>query len=88
MSGIGGSLVKATVTLNKLYHTSPSDVDALVVSPAGANTLIMAHVGGQVLVTNVVLTFDDAATNLMTHTGSAVTEHQSAIGGIAGDNFH
>ncbi len=73
VTGVGGSLVKATVTLNRLVHTSPSDVDALVVAPSGLNTLVMAHVGGQSYVTNVVLTFDDAATNTMTHGGAAVT---------------
>ena len=73
VTGVGGSLIKATVKLNRLVHTSPSDVDALVVSPSGQNTLVMAHVGGQAYVTNVVLTFDDAATNTMTHAGTAVT---------------
>jgi hypothetical protein len=73
IGGLGGSLVKATVTLNKMYHTSPSFVDALVVAPSGADTLIMAHVGGQNTITNVVLTFDDAATNSLTHSGQAVT---------------
>jgi len=81
VSGVGGSLVKATVTLNKLAHTSPSSVDALVESPSGLSTLIMAHVGGQNTVTNVVLTFDDAYTNLMTHSGQAVTStnHPSVV---------
>jgi uncharacterized delta-60 repeat protein len=73
VSSVGGSLVKATVTLNKLWHQSPSDVDALVVSPSGSNTLVMAHVGGQVTVTNVTLTFDDAATSTLTHAGPATT---------------
>jgi len=68
VSGVGGILVKATVTLNKLTHTSPSDIDALVVAPAGTNTLIMAHAGGQLSVTNITLTFDDAATNSLTQT--------------------
>ena len=63
VGGIGGTLLKATVTLNGLYHTSPADVDALVVSPAGLNTLIMANAGAQNVVTNIVLTFDDDATN-------------------------
>jgi hypothetical protein len=58
VSQMGGTLVKATVTLNKLTHTYPRDVDALVVSPSGTNTLIMAHVGGANSVTNLVLTFD------------------------------
>jgi hypothetical protein len=69
VSRVGGTLIKATVTLNKLTHTSPFDVDALVVSPAQLNTLLMAHTGGGNTVTNIVLTFDDAATNYLSHFG-------------------
>lgn len=67
VSGVGGTLIKATATLNGLSHTTSADVDALVVSPAGSNTLIMAHAGGQNTVTNIVLTFDDAASNSLSH---------------------
>jgi len=55
--------------LNKLTHTYPHDVDALVVSPAQLNTLIMAHVGGGNSVTNLVLTFDSTSTNVLSATG-------------------
>ncbi len=72
VSGVGGSLIKATVTLNKLTHTYPHDVDALVVSPAQLNTLIMAH-AGTVSATNVTLTFDDAATNSLPEFGPITT---------------
>ena len=65
--------MKATVTLNKLWHTSPSDIDALVVAPAGTNTLIMAHTGGGYSVTNVTLTFDDGVTNTLPHTTQITT---------------
>ena len=73
VNGVGTSLVKATVTLNKLWHTSPSDIDALVVAPAGTNTLIMAHTGGGFSVTNVTLTFDDSVTNTLPHTTQITT---------------
>ena len=73
VNGVGTSLVKATVTLNKLWHTSPSDIDALVVAPAGTNTLIMAHTGGGYSVTNVTLTFDDGVTNTLPHTTQITT---------------
>ncbi len=73
VSGVGGTLIKATVTLNKLTHTSPSDIDALVVAPVGTNTLIMAHAGGQLSVTNVTLTFDDNAANSLTQTTRLTT---------------
>jgi len=73
VNGVGGTLIKSTVTLNRLAHTYPSDIDALVVGPSGMNTLIMAHVGGGLGVTNVVLTFDDAATNSLTQTNRLTT---------------
>jgi uncharacterized delta-60 repeat protein len=63
VGGIGGSIVKATVTFNKFAHTYPHDVEAVVSSPAGTNTLLMANIGSSFGVTNVTLTFDDAATN-------------------------
>ena len=68
---VGGALIKATVTLNKLTHGSPKDVDALVVSPSGANVLIMAHAGSSgASATNLVLTFDDAAATSLPQTGT------------------
>ena len=45
VSGVGNTLIKATVTITNLSHQNLSDVDALVVSPT-TNTLLMAHVGG------------------------------------------
>lgn len=63
VSGVGGTLIKATVTLTNLSHTAPSDIGALVVNPGGSNTLIMANAGGTFTVTNATLTFDDAAAN-------------------------
>ena len=63
VSGVGASILKSTVTLNKLTHSYPADVDALVSAPGGTNTLIMANAGSGFVVTNLVLTFDDTATN-------------------------
>jgi hypothetical protein len=62
VSGLGNTLIKATVTLTNLSHQNVSDVDALVVSPS-TNTLIMAHVGSGTKATHLTLTFDDMATN-------------------------
>jgi hypothetical protein len=67
VSGLGGVIIKATVTLTNLYHLSPSDIDALLVAPNQQNTLIMANAGGGNAVSHVTLTFDDAATNSLPH---------------------
>jgi len=62
VSGLGNTLLKATVTLTNLSHSSVGDLDVLVVSPS-TNTLIMAHAGIGSKATHVTLTFDDASTN-------------------------
>ena len=65
VSGVGGALIKATVTLKQLTHSNPHDISALVTAPSGTNALIMSHVGGNGYgVTNLVLTFDDASNSL------------------------
>ncbi len=63
VSGVGGSLIKATVTVTNINHTRSSDVDMLVVSPTVQDTLIMANAGGTHAINLVTITFDDAASN-------------------------
>ena len=60
----GGNLLvdKVTVTLNGFAHTFPHDVDALLASPSGQELIFMGHAGGYYGVSNLTLTFDDAAT--------------------------
>ena len=67
VSGVGGVVIKATVTLTNLTHTYPKDIDVLLVSPGGQDTLIMAHAGINP-VKKVTLTFDDAAANFLNYT--------------------
>ncbi len=69
VSGLGGQVTRATVTLTNLNHTWPSDVDVLLVSPptadsaSGRKSLLMAKAGSSFTVNNVSLTFDDTASN-------------------------
>jgi uncharacterized repeat protein (TIGR01451 family) len=65
VSGVTGRVSKATVTLNGLSHSFPHDIDIVLVSPVGTNVLFMSHTGGGHAVTNVNLTFDDAATGTL-----------------------
>jgi uncharacterized repeat protein (TIGR01451 family) len=65
VSNLPGVVTKATVTLKNLNHSFPHDISVLLVSPAGANVLLMSHAGGGHLVTNLTLTLDDAATNIL-----------------------
>ena len=63
VSGLGNSILKATVTLTNLSAGSLGELDALVVSPT-TNTLIMGHAGGGgARITRGTLTFDDSVTN-------------------------
>ncbi len=73
VSGLGNSLVKATVTLTNMSHASPSDLGALVVSPAQKNTLLMGHAGGGFVLNHVTLTFDDAVTNALPQNGQIIS---------------
>jgi len=73
VSNLGGTLVKSIVTLSNLYHTYPDDVHALVVSPAGQDTLLMSHTGGSTNAAKVTLTFDDAAATYLSGTNALTT---------------
>jgi len=68
VSGVGGTLIKATVTFTNLSHTYPADIDALVSSPAQKNTLLMSQEGGGNSVSHITITFDDTATNALPRT--------------------
>ncbi len=65
VSGMAGFVSKVTVTLTNLSHQYPSDVEALLVGPTGQTTVLMANNGGPQAITNVMLTFDDAASALL-----------------------
>ena len=66
VSGLAGNVNKVTVTINKLWHTLPSDIMMLLVSPA-TNVLLMSDVGGDngQGVTNFTVTIDDSAATYM-----------------------
>ncbi len=58
------ALVTSTaVVLTNLSHAYPRDINALLVSPTGQKSYLMARCGSSFAINNVTLTFDDAATN-------------------------
>jgi hypothetical protein len=73
ISNLQGSVLKATITLTNLVHASPADIDALLVSPAQQTTLFMAHAGGQHSISNVTITFDDAASTSLPQNGQIIS---------------
>jgi subtilisin-like proprotein convertase family protein len=56
-----GKIRDVDVTLRGFSHEHPNDVDVLLVSPGGRNTLIMSDVGGKDQADNLTLTLDDQA---------------------------
>jgi uncharacterized repeat protein (TIGR01451 family) len=66
VTGLANQLVtKVTATLNGFTHTFPHDVNVVLASPDGEELFLMSHVGGAYSVTNLTLTFDDAATQTL-----------------------
>jgi subtilisin-like proprotein convertase family protein len=61
VSGLTGRVLKVTATLRGFGHSFPDDVDVLLVGPAGQTVLLMSDAGGGGAVSNLTLTFDDAA---------------------------
>ena len=66
-------MTKATVTLTNLNHTWPSDIDALLVSPSGQKSYLMAKCGSGYALNNVTLTFDDAAASSLPYSSQIVS---------------
>ena len=71
VSNLTGVLGKVTVTLSNLSHTYPGDINALLVAPGGAKTLLMSHAGSAA--NGVNLTFDDSASSPLPDTGGLIS---------------
>ena len=80
VSGLLGTVGTATVTLTNLTHTYPGDIDILLTGPAGQAMILMSDAGSNHSVTNVDLTFADAA-------GSSLTADQITSGNYRPTNL-
>lgn len=69
----GGLINKASVTFSNVNHTAPGDIDALLVSPTGINTFLMAKAGGSLAATRVNLGFDDSVGTYLPQTTRLTT---------------
>jgi len=65
VSGQTGVVSSIKVTLNGFSHTRAWDVDILLVSPNGKGLVLMSDAGGTNAVSNLTLTFDDAASTAL-----------------------
>ena len=61
VSGAGPAISMLTVDLVDVAHTTPFDLEVLLVGPAGQNLVLMSDVGGSTAATGVDLTFADSA---------------------------
>lgn len=60
-----GKVVDVNVILRGLNHSFPDNIDAVLVAPGGASTVLMSDAGGSTDAASVTLTLDDeAATTL------------------------
>ncbi|WP_334311629.1 calcium-binding protein, partial [Dolichospermum planctonicum] len=80
-------MTKLTVTLNNLSHTYPEDIDALLVSPTGANSILMSDTGGSDDINNVTLTFDATATSSLPSSGGISSGTYRPTNYYTGDSF-
>lgn len=65
VTGLLGTVSKVVASVTNLYHPSPDDIDMLLAGPTGASTMLMSDAGGGNYITNVTLTFDDAAAGFL-----------------------
>jgi subtilisin-like proprotein convertase family protein len=91
VSGMAGTINNVTLVLRNLTHSYVSDVDVLLVGPAGQKVLVLSDVGGSFSPSNVTVTLSDAATSSLPSSGSFATgtykptNYSDASEG--GDNF-
>jgi len=71
VSGLTGLITDVNVTFNGLSHTSPDNIDILLVGPGGQKMILMSDAGGPHNVSDLTMTFDDEALSFPSN-GSAL----------------
>jgi RTX calcium-binding nonapeptide repeat (4 copies) len=66
VEGLPGTVAKATVTLDRVFHNTPDEIDALLVGPGAQKVLLISDACGlgTTPLTGQILTFDDAGSSL------------------------
>ncbi len=65
VSGVSGTLSNVRVTLHGLSHDNSNDLAILLQAPDGQTTMLMSYVGSWGSISELDLTFDDAADELI-----------------------
>ncbi|MCA1684289.1 MAG: hypothetical protein LC708_04085, partial [Actinobacteria bacterium] len=93
VTGAGTSLSKVTVTLKNVSHTFGGDIEALLVAPGGQNLVTLSDAGTTGGVSNVTVTFDDAAAGTLPQVGtwaapnSTISAKPTNYNELVPDNF-
>ncbi len=69
ITGLPGSITRATVTLTNFSHLAPDDVDIMLVGPDGRRIVLMSDAGGLNEVGGLNLIFDDGAATAIPDNG-------------------
>lgn len=78
---------RVLVNLVNFTHSSPDDVDILLVSPSGRAVVLMSDVGGGNAVSNLNLSIDDTATTLLPDSGPLISGTYRPSNYEPGDEF-
>jgi subtilisin-like proprotein convertase family protein len=87
ITGLLGTITKATVTLTNFSHTSPDDVDIMLVAPNGKRIVLMSDVGGTTEVGGLNFTFDDNAASSLPDNSALASGTFKPTNFEAGDAF-
>jgi uncharacterized repeat protein (TIGR01451 family) len=87
VSGLTGLVGKVTVSLKGVTHGFPDDIDIILVSPSGQKVVLMSDTGGGHSITNLNLSFDDAASSGLPDTAQIESGTYKPTDFEPGDSF-
>ncbi|HEX8369205.1 MAG TPA: hypothetical protein VF604_11745, partial [Pyrinomonadaceae bacterium] len=82
-----GLITNVQVNLLNFSHSSPDDVDLLLVAPSGRKVVLMSDVGGGNPVSNLSLSFEDAANASLPGNAPLVSGNYKPTNFETADNF-
>jgi subtilisin-like proprotein convertase family protein len=87
ITGVQGNVTSVVVRLTNFSHTSPDDVDILLVAPNGRRVVLMSDVGGSTEIGGLSFVFDDAASSSLPDNGPLASGTYKPTDFEPGDNF-
>ncbi|MBN2508146.1 MAG: immunoglobulin domain-containing protein [Verrucomicrobia bacterium] len=88
VSGLSAAVYRVTVTVNRLTHLFPDDIDMLLVGPTGQGVVLMSDAGSGNSLDQVTISFDDRAAQAISDSGVIVPgTYRPANHGGTGDTF-